>query len=447
MRDIVVQLIRRFVPIIAPGGDWDFLASAPGGRPQRWHELEEAHRVLILADPGAGKTFEALDRARKLQVRGHRAFFIRIEAIDAAFEDAFEVGTREEFNAWLASNQEAWFFLDSVDEAQLETPRALEDAIRTFGARVQPARERAHIFITSREDAWQALSDRTLVEQHLPFGAPREDDAGADASKEKREPVLKIFRLAGLKLDEIKLFASYHSVGDVNAFVAAIERGNLMTLAERPFDLKALIGKWQADRDLGGRLDVLRRMVELQLAPLSASAASVRLDTAKVLGGVRALAAAVTLTGKTVICCPDGILNGDRIDPREILPDWSDEELDAVLRAGVFDDIVYGSVRFRHREIRELLTAEWAKDLADRPGGRLAVENLFFRSRYGEAVIVARLRPTLAWLILLDEPIRERAIALEPETATEGGDPSQLPLSVRQTILGDIVKRIADEQE
>ncbi|HEX8642984.1 MAG TPA: hypothetical protein VF702_03625 [Allosphingosinicella sp.] len=447
MRDIVVQLIRRFLPVTAPAGDWDFLMSAPGGRPQRWHELEDAHRVLILADPGAGKTFEALDQARRLQARGRKAFFIRIEAINAAFEDAFEVGTREEFSAWLGSSEDAWFFLDSVDEAQLETPRALEDAIRTFGARVQPARERAHIFITSREDAWQALSDRTLVEQHLPFGAPPDHEAGAEAADEKSDPVLKIFRLAGLKLDEIRLFASYYGVGDVNAFVAAIERGSLMTLAERPFDLKALIAKWQADRDLGGRLDVLRRMVELQLAPLSASAASVRLDAVKALGAVRALAAAVTLTGKTVICCPDGILSPDRIDPKDVLPDWSQEELDALLRAGVFDDIVYGSVRFRHREIRELLTAEWAKGLAERPGGREAVENLFFRSLYGEAVIVPRLRPTLAWLILLDEPIRERALALEPEIATEGGDPSQLPLPVRQSMLGDIVKRIADGKD
>ncbi|MFN3725274.1 MAG: hypothetical protein ACK4SZ_03100 [Allosphingosinicella sp.] len=447
MRDIVVQLIRRFVPITVPGRDWDFLATAPGGRPKRWHELEDAHRVLILADPGAGKTFEALDRARRLKARGRKAFFIRIEAIGSAFENAFEVGTREEFNAWLTSGEEAWFFLDSVDEAQLETPRALEDAIRTFGARVQPARERAHIFITSREDAWQALGDRTLIEQHLPFGAPPQDEAGAEASDEKPSSALEIFRLAGLKLDEIRLFASHYAVDDVNAFVAAIDRANLMPLAERPFDLKALIAKWKADRDLGGRLVVLRRMVDLQLAPLSAGAASVRLDPARVLGAVRALAAAVTLTGKTVICCPDGILSPDRIDPKGVLPDWPDEELDALLRAGVFDDIVYGSVRFRHREIRELLTAEWAKELVDRPAGREAVEDLFFRSVYGEAVIVPRMRPTLAWLILLDDRIRERALALEPEIATEGGDPAQLPLPVRRTILAGIVERIADEQD
>jgi hypothetical protein len=44
-----------------------------------------------------------------------------------------------------------------------------------------------------------------------------------------------------------------------------------MALAERPFDLKALIRKWLADRALGSRFEVLRRMIELQLAPLSVS--------------------------------------------------------------------------------------------------------------------------------------------------------------------------------
>jgi hypothetical protein len=148
----------------------------PGpGRPQRWHEIEDESRVLIIADPGADKTFEAQTRARRIKERGRHAFFIRIEKIDAAFDQSFEVGTAAEFAAWLASTDEAWFFLDSVDEAQLETPRALEDAVRIFGAKIYAALDRARIFITSREDAWRALPDQTLIEQHLPYGEPPPD--------------------------------------------------------------------------------------------------------------------------------------------------------------------------------------------------------------------------------------------------------------------------------
>lgn len=135
MKDIVVPLIRRFVPAKPQLGQWEFIHPEPGGAVQGWRALEESYRVLVLADAGAGKTFEAKDRATKLRAEGANAFFIRIEAIDAAFEDGFEVGTAADFVDWLASDGEAYFFLDSVDEAQLGTPRALATASKVCAAR------------------------------------------------------------------------------------------------------------------------------------------------------------------------------------------------------------------------------------------------------------------------------------------------------------------------
>lgn len=444
MADRVVQLIRRFVPASSHLGEWEFMSRVPGGKPQGWHEIEGLRRVLILADPGAGKTFEALARARRIVERGDRAFFIRIEAIDADFDQAFEVGTAADFDAWLGSDEEAWFFLDSVDEAQLETPRALEAAIRLFAGRVSGALQRAHIFITSREDAWQALSDQSLVDEYLPF-IPTEE-AGGEGESGKAEP-LKIFRLAGLSLDQIKLFAAHYGVSDINNFVAALERANLMSLAQQPFDLKALIGKWQKDHALGSRLEVLQRMIGLLLAPLSAPVSASRLDPARVLAGARALAAAATLTGKSVISLPGGTKGANKIDPADVLPDWSEAELSALLGSGVFDDIVYASVRFRHREVRELLAAEWADALLVSERGRERVEGLFFRVKYDEQVLVQRMRPVLAWLLLFDAGVRDKALAIEPEIASEGGDPSQLPLDVRQRMLTAIAERIAAERD
>lgn len=444
MTDKIVELIRRFTPMSPRSAEWDFLM--PGsGKPTRWREIENAFRVLIIADPGAGKTFEAKTRARRLKERGRHAFFIRIEKIDNNFEQAFEIGTAAEFAAWLASTDEAWFFLDSVDEAQLETPRALEDAVRIFGTRCHAALDRARIFITSREDAWRALPDQTLIEQYLPYGEPEPSERGEHLSRDS-DPTLLLFRMAGLNEDEIGLFASHYGVSDVSDFVDAVKRANLLPLAERPFDLKALIRVWIADHKLGSRFDVLQRMIALHLAPLSAYTAAIRLDADKMRAGAQMLAGAVMMTGKSVICLPNGVQSPDRIDPRVLLDGWSDAEIDALLQTGLFDDIVYTSVRFRHREIRELLSAEWAKDLLNRPGERLRIEELFFRERYGEAVIVPRTRPTLTWLILLDDALRDKALAIAPEIATEGGDPSRLPLHVRQTMLGDIVERIAQRR-
>jgi len=452
MKDQTVILVRRFFPAAPQRGDWEFLNPVAGGTPQHWRALENLNRVLILAEPGAGKTFEARHQARKLSEKGKKAFFIRIEKLNNTFDTAFEIGTAEAFESWLASTEEAWFFLDSVDEAQLETPRAFEDAIRIFGSRIRMARERAHVYITSREDAWQALPDRSLIEQHLPYvdkdALEKEDvPSGEPAPKREPESALKVFRLGPLKRDEIRLFASYYSVGDIEAFLDAIERADLMSLAEKPFDLRSLIEKWQADRQLDNRRDVLQRVIELQIKPLSFHGSTIRIPEDRVRDGVRALAAAATLTGKSVISLPGELVTVDRIDPSVVLPDWSEEEIAALLKTGVFDDIVYGSVRFRHRDMRELLSAEWAASIAVQLQGRERIQNLFFRNSYGEKVIVPRLRPTLAWLILFDDRIRDEALAISPEIATEGGDPSRLPLDIKRRMLLDIVRRIAADDE
>ena len=66
MTEKIVELIRRFAPMSSRSREWDFLMPGPG-RPQHWHEIEDHFRVLIIADPGAGKTFEAQTRARKIK--------------------------------------------------------------------------------------------------------------------------------------------------------------------------------------------------------------------------------------------------------------------------------------------------------------------------------------------------------------------------------------------
>lgn len=287
MTEKIVEFIRRFSPMSSLSRDWDYLLTGYG-QPQRWHDIQDEFRVLIIADPGAGKTFEAQARARRIRASGRHAFFIRIERIDANFDQAFEVGTAAEFGSWLTSTEEAWFFLDSVDEAQLDTPRALENAVRLFGAKIHAALNRARVFVTSREDAWRALPDQTLIAQNLPYGEPTLT-ASADDTTRNSDAILKQFRLAGLSENEIKLFAGHYGVSDVSDFVAAIKRANLLSLAERLFDLKALIRVWIADHRIGSRFEVLQRMIALQLAPLSAPTAAIRLDAAKLRNGVRVL--------------------------------------------------------------------------------------------------------------------------------------------------------------
>ena len=122
------------------------------------------------------------------------------------------------------------------------------------------------------------MPDQTLIEQHLPYGEPAQTESAENTSR-KSDPTLKLFRLAGLSADEVALFASHYGVSDVSDFVDAIKRANLLNLAERPFDLKALIRVWLVDHRLDNRFEVLQRMIELQLAPPSMVRSQCQLST------------------------------------------------------------------------------------------------------------------------------------------------------------------------
>ena len=106
-----IELNRQFTPVPESNEsteenqtlpDWGHLKS------KSWHDLEQEFRCVILAEAGAGKTWELKYRAEFLKQQGKPAFFIRIEDIEADFQNAFEIGDQADFQTWLESTQEAW---------------------------------------------------------------------------------------------------------------------------------------------------------------------------------------------------------------------------------------------------------------------------------------------------------------------------------------------------
>jgi len=419
-----------------------------------WQTLHEEYRCVILAEAGAGKTFEMKSYAEHIQQSGRAAFFIRIEDVEEGFEDAFEVGCAESFENWISFQEEAWFFLDSVDEARLENPRAFEKAIRCFSLKIKSAQKRAHIFISSRPYAWRSRTDRAILEQHLPFEtlltdmlAPAETDSDETENNDAVgvTSALKVFLLEPLDESGIRLYAEYRDTPQVDNLLTELRRANLIAMASRPFDLESILAKWKADQKLGGRLELLQHNIALRLNEIEPDRSQRQpLNREKALSGARLLAAAVVMTGEPGIRIPDATLPYAGIDAEVILgDDWTPSEVRALLERGIFNDVIYGMVRFRHREVRELLAAEWFRYQLDRGHSRRATESLFIREQYGQMVITPRLRPVLPWLILFDGELRQQVLKISPEIVFEGGDVARLPLPERQRILSAVVSRIA----
>ncbi|GAA6135180.1 hypothetical protein NBRC116188_19700 [Oceaniserpentilla sp. 4NH20-0058] len=447
-----MPLERKFSPVQNEVSDipsystqWDW--GSPVGE-KGWVDLEPLFRVVILSDGGAGKTCEFESQAKAISENGRNSFFIRIEDIEDDLGSAFEIGCSDEFEEWLSSEDEAWFFLDSVDEARLESPRAFERAIKCFSKQIIAGIKRAHIFISARPYSWRFKSDLELVNKWLAFPKPkayREDVSEVSETDDVKLDELHIFSLEPLKLKDVKQYSNYRGVKQIELFIQAIERANLIEMAARPFDLDGLIRKWNDDQCLGTRLELIQHHIENRLEennPDRDFFNSLNLQEAR--QGARQLAAALVLTSQSSIQIPDNHYDRPGIQAAKILPEWSHKDLNALLSSALFDGVLYGAVRFRHREIRELLAAEWFSELLKKGNSRTQVESLIFRSQYGLEFIAPLIRPVMPWLILLDQSIRQRALRLRPEIAVEGGDVASLPLDDRISILKGVVHRIAN---
>ncbi len=415
--------------------------------------------MVILSEAGTGKTAEIRNIARTLRVQGRPAFFLRLEHIPQDFEDAFEIGAYENFEEWLASAEEGWLLLDSVDEARLRHPLDFELAIRKLGRRIQSAKDRTHIVITGRTTAWRPKTDLAHCKRHLSYGSSAQTKRDPQAEDDIHEGVVhtqtvtagqaqsdfRIVAFDDLTREQIAVFVEARGIKNSKSFLDAVERADAWAFTSRPQDLEELTGFWIDKGRIGTRLELIRNSIDRRLAERDQDRADGRpLSAERVRQGTRLLAASTTLTKDSTIRIPDGSDNTKGIAVQSVLTEWDDQEISTLLSRPIFDEAIYGTVRFHHRSVREYLTAEWFAELLKRETSRRTIETLFFRNQYGLDIVVPSLRPILPWLAILDDKIGERVRKIAPEIIFEGGDPSQLPLSVRRNILREICRQMAD---
>ena len=106
-----VELSRTFHELskhVRENDDFDISEAFHVGGVLTWADLLKNYRTVILSEAGSGKTEEIRATARKLRAEGKAAFFLRLENVAHDFDAAFEVGSLDEFNTWLASDDEAW---------------------------------------------------------------------------------------------------------------------------------------------------------------------------------------------------------------------------------------------------------------------------------------------------------------------------------------------------
>ena len=456
-----IQLERTFYELAQNPSEADDveISQLSGVGHLSWTDLVQNFRVVILSEAGSGKTEEIRHMAESLRKESKAAFFLRLEHVAADFEDAFEVGGFSAFEAWKHSGDEGWLLLDSVDEARLRSPKDFELAIRKIGNQLGRTLQRAHIIITSRTTAWRTKTDLAHCVRHLtpPHAekAPAPTQARSLSSPKEEENLsasqdlyaFKIVTLDELNPQQVECFATAKGAEKPHAFLAAVEKADAWQFTSRPQDLDELIEFWNVRGRIGSRLEIMRNSIERRLSERDPDRAeALPLPPERIREGARLVAAAVTMTKESLIRVPDSSANAKGIPIAEVLPDWDAREQAALLSRPIFDEAIYGAVRFHHRSVREFLTAEWLAELLKRETSRRNIETLLFRDQYGLCVVVPAMRLVLPWLAILDAKICERLHRIAPEVFLEGGDPSRLLLEMRRSILHLVCEEIAYER-
>lgn len=442
--------------------DWSPIWGRRYGGWLNWDQLLTYRRVALLAEALSGKTRELENRAKALKQQGKAAFFVRIEDLaDRGFKVALDEEDISLFQEWKeTSRHDAWFFLDSVDEARLNR-KSFVNALRTFRAELGTANlNRSFIIVSCRASDWKGKADVEVVQNGLPFKEEAVEEPVLNVDEALLAPIFKsdktlnevdrteqplkpselvVVQLLPLTTEQKKLMAEV-SGADGAAFLDAILQSGLETMSERPGDLLDLLDYWNEYKKFSSLKDMMANSVARKLRELNLERGSsgllsqemARLGAERVAG---ALMFAKTFVIKAPTQEPDPTLSRGAIDAAKVLDDWNAEQVGALLRTGLFAPSTYGRIKFHHRSTQEYLAARWLQSLMDANLPYTEVRDLLFADKYGVKTAVPSLLPITAWLAQWSDGVRQELIAREPATLITGGDAKSLPRPAKEALL------------
>ena len=439
---------------------------------ERWSELLSHKRTVVLAEAGAGKTAEFRHKAKELIAQNSLAFYVTVHDLaKKSFRDALDaVADESRFDAWISSNEEGIFLIDSVDEARING-ESFKDALKHLAKAIHRHESRATILVSCRVSDWRATQDRAKFEEILgkppdvqrldPLSIGVDDEAlfkplfpdtetfsiGEDEQRQPTEQdyLPHIVALAPLTIEQSKRLAEHSEVKHPDNFIEAVRSADVEDLANRPQDLLALASFWKDKGVIGSKYDALKWSIQQRLRESNPDLDQKdTLSESKAYEGAKLIAAAMTFGHKRFIAWPLDTPGGDAdelsINPKDALLNWSPQEQKMLLNRAVFDPATHGRVRFHHRSVQELLCAEWLIVLIEAGCPVCRIKALLSEEKYGRIRLRPSLRPVTAWLAQLNNQICNQVLPIAPELLIEGGDPALLSIHIREHLLDQFAK-------
>jgi hypothetical protein len=430
-----------------------------------WGAVLERRRMVLLAEAGSGKSEEMHEQARLRTGTGQFAVYATVEDVGRdGLEGALGATDRARLATWRVTDQDGWFFFDSVDEARLGQVR-LDRALRQIADGILGVERRAHIVLSCRLTDWETNRDLERLKEALPVPRdpslpppPAPDELlvrvlharQAVASTAPAESPLVVL-MAPLDEERVRLFAAAKGVPDLDSFIGQIKAGNLWRFARRPVDLDWLVDFWREHRRLGSLAEMLETGLSARtLETNNDRARGDNLDGARALRALERVGGALVLGRKRTLAIPDSDLlrpEDDRpLDLAQALPDWTPQDRIRLLTRPVFDPATYGRARLHNDNqgvVSAYLTARWLQRLRAGNLSRGELFDLLFATSYGIELVKPSMQETAAWLALWDEDVGREVARRMPVLLLTAGDPASLPATVREVALSDVLELLA----
>ena len=204
---------------------------SPWGRAQSLEHWQETPCLILLGEPGMGKSWEWTQLQQKT-ADGLHCFF-NLGAISSADQLTTRIERKLVVKQWLAqADTTLWLWLDSFDEGLLHE-RKLAQALRELIE--EWPKERLCFRILSRTATWPEFFTQQLLELF--------------ADQPDRKGVQKL-HLAPLTQEQVQEAAETEGIVAAD-FFTAVENADAVAMAIRPVTLRLLFGLWQAG-EFGG---------------------------------------------------------------------------------------------------------------------------------------------------------------------------------------------------
>lgn len=434
--DMYIELNRtfnRYLPQRAATNEADLMRDDRVAGRLTWADLYRTPVVVVLGEAGIGKTVEFQLEVSRLKKVGHVAFFISLSLLKSAEDWQLALGSDlAAFTEWENSAEEAYFFLDAVDESRLLSHTDFTRALRILQIKLGVHMARVHVALSSRGTDWtvEAVPEAVMVELTIPIARTRvasSDDAGERASLPSRSAAdsMLVVTLAPLSNAEARRCARHFDVRDEAAFWNAIQVGAYDFMASRPLDLRWMVDLWNAKGRFGTYMELMEANINARIneANPSYQQAGRSLPKAVLRNGATRIAAAAEFGGHTFISVQPGGAAAGLLDAHAVLSEWKQIEVQLLLSSALFDEATFGRVRFHHRSMREYLAAIWVDHELYQGIPWHRTLQLMTARPFGDQIMIPARRACLSWLTAINVKVRSWTIQHFPELLFFQGDP------------------------